>query len=100
MKRMTMLSLLTGAIVLLCGCNKPTEISGAAFTTMLKRPPETMRSTQYVGISDGKAVLKVSKMSLVNKSKWNDTYFVTPVDNLPKDFPYPIPVPQPIHERE
>lgn len=84
----------------LCGCNEPTRVSGAEFTAMLKRNPESMRSTQFIGVrDDGMAILKVSEMSLTDKRKWKETFFVTPMTNLPPDFPYPLPVPAPLHDR-
>ena len=91
-------AILTTAVLvaLACGCDKPKEVSGAEFAAMLKRNPESMRVTRFVGVrGDGMALLKVSQMSLVNKSKWTDAYYVTAVTNLPKDFPYPLPVPAP-----
>lgn len=97
-KMKTPMMLLTVAVLAtaLCGCNEPTRVSGTEFTAMLRRDPESMRSTQYIGIqADGMAVLKVSEMSLTNPRKWKETLYVTPVTNLPPDFPYPLPVPAP-----
>jgi len=85
----------------LCGCKEPTRVSGAEFTAMLKRNPESMRSTQFIGVrDDGMAILKVSEMSLTDKRKWKETFFVTPMTNLPSDFPFPLPVPAPLHDRK
>jgi len=70
----------------ICGCNEPAQVSGPEFVAMLNRNPESMRSTEFVGVRDGQAVLKVTTMSLVNQRRWSDTFFVTAVTNLPKDF--------------
>ena len=83
------------------GCNEPTTVSGAQFTAMLRRAPESMRTTQFVGIrGDGMAILKVSEMSSANNRKWKETYFITAITNLPPDFPFPLPVPPVLHDKK
>ncbi len=53
---------------------------------MLARNPESMRHTEFVGLKDGKACLKVSTMSTLNSKKWTEEYFVTEADQLPKEW--------------
>ena len=67
----------------LTGCDDTRQVTGQEFQAMLARNPESMRSTQYLGVKDGKAYLKVSEMSLLRKNEWRDTYYATEAANLP-----------------
>ena len=73
-------------VVVLAGCNEPKTVTGEEFMAMHARNPESMRHTEFMGVKDGKAALKVSKMSIVNKKKWQDSFFVTEATNLPADW--------------
>jgi hypothetical protein len=86
MKKAITISCAIGMAFTLAECNEPKQVTGQEFMTMHARNPETMRHTEFVGVKDGKAILKVSEMSLVNKKKWNNSYFVTDSKNLPVDW--------------
>lgn len=78
--------LIASSLLFLTGCNEPKQITGQEFMEMLARNPESMRCTKFVAVKDDKAILKVSEMSTLNQKKWKDTYFITSVDDLPKDW--------------
>ncbi len=72
----------------------PIQIPPDEFTAMLKRESEIMRSPTYIGIRrDDMAILKVSMKTPMRQDQWRDVFYVTPVNELPRDFPYPLPVP-------
>ena len=86
MKKVIAVAFAIGMAFALAGCNEPKQVTCQEFMAMHARNPETMRHTEFVGSKDGKAILKVSEMSLVNKKKWNDSYFVTDIKNLPDEW--------------
>jgi hypothetical protein len=82
MRKVIRVVFVVGVAFALAGCNEPKQVTGQEFMAMHARNPETMRHAEFVGVKDGKAILKVSDMSLVNKRKWNDSYFVTDTEDL------------------
>ena len=86
MKKIIAVVFAIGMAFVLSGCNEPNQVTGQEFMAMHARNPETMRQTEFVGVRDGKAILKVSEMSLANKKKWKESYFVTDIENLPDEW--------------
>ncbi len=68
------------------GCDEAKDVSASEFQAMLARNPESMRHTEFVGVKEGKAYLKVSTMSTINPKKWTEEYFLTDVDQLPEEW--------------
>jgi uncharacterized lipoprotein YajG len=86
MKNFIRLAGLILVAVCLTGCNEPEEVSATEFQAMLERNPETMRHTEFMGVKDGKAILKVSTMSSYNQEKWSDELFFTDASKLPSEW--------------
>ncbi len=86
MRTLGKMAFVASMVVILAGCTEPKTVTGEEFMAMHARNPESMRHSQFMGVKDGKAVLKVSEMSIVSKKKWKDTYFVTDATNLPADW--------------
>ena len=86
MKKVIRVVFVIGVAFALAGCNEPKQVTGQEFMAMHARNPETMRHSEFVGVKGGKAILKVSEMSLINKKKWQDSYFVTDIENLPDEW--------------
>jgi len=73
--------------VVIAGCDDVQEVSEKEFQAMLAAcTPEAMRHTEFVGVKDGNACLKVSTMSIMNPQKWTEEYFVTNSDQLPVEW--------------
>jgi len=70
----------------LAGCNEPKKVSATEFQFLLARNPESMRHAEFAGVKNGKAYLKVSSMSTLSREKWTAEYFVTDVNQLPKEW--------------
>ena len=65
------------------GCNSTKEVTGEAFTWKYKnRNMETMHSSKYIGEFNEHFFIKVRSMSLLDKSKWNESYIHTHKNNL------------------
>lgn len=63
------------------------------FMALLERNPESMRHTQFLGVQDGLAILKVSTMSLFNQKDWKVSYVTTPLNQMPDTWIQKHPVP-------
>jgi len=81
--RLTIFILIT---LSLSGCKDPEAVSATEFQAMLERNPESMRQTEFMGIKDGKALLKVSTMSSYHQKKWTDEFYSTDASKLPNDW--------------
>jgi len=81
--RLTIFILIT---LSLSGCKDPEAVSATEFQAMLERNPESMRQTEFMGVKDGKALLKVSTMSSYNQKKWTDEFYSTDASKLPNDW--------------
>lgn len=86
MKNLIRLAMLILVTVSLSGCKDPEAVSATEFQAMLERNPESMRHTEFMGVKDGKAYLKVSTMSSYNQKKWADELYSTDASKLPKDW--------------
>jgi uncharacterized lipoprotein YajG len=86
MKSLIRLAIFTLITAFLSGCKEPESISATEFQAMLERNPESMRHTEFLGVKDGKAFLKVSTMSSYNQEKWTDEIFSTDASKLPADW--------------
>jgi hypothetical protein len=65
------------------GCNEqPKQVSPDEFTRLAVAPIATMVYSEFAGVKDGKAILRVSRMSSYRKSKWKDTVYVTDAAKL------------------
>lgn len=74
-------------LVLLAGCNKPKQVSGADFKREYElRNAQTMVASEYLGEKDGKVFLRRRTMSLVNKNKWNEEIWFAETGNLDEAF--------------
>lgn len=77
-------SLLIAAVACLtAGCDSPKQVSGAEFIAMLESGPHTMHHFELMGVRDGKVILKKSSLSVVS-NKWKESYFCTPLTELPE----------------
>jgi len=81
--RLTIFILIT---LFLSGCKDSEAVSATEFQAMLERNPESMRQTEFMGVKDGKALLKVSTMSSYNQKKWTDEFYSTDASKLPNDW--------------
>ena len=84
MSKLARSAMVIGLMLILAGCRAPRELSAEEFMALHARNAETMRHSEFMGVQNGKAVLKVSTMSLVNRQKWKTSYFVTDVEKLPE----------------
>ena len=45
---------------------------------------QSMRHTEFIGVRDGKAILKVEEMSILDKSDWEISHYYTTATDLPE----------------
>ena len=70
--------------VLLVGCEEAKAVSADEFRAMLAGNPESMRHTEFVGVRDGKAYLKVHRMAISSaKQRWEVELYSTDASQLP-----------------
>ena len=77
----------------LCGCNGPDHVSASDFKRQYASvsTPGTMRDYVYLGQRDGRAYIRVSSMSLVNKHKWSDRVIYVELSELDPVFRETLP---------
>jgi len=74
------------AAAIMVGCKEqPTTVSPSEFTKLADTPIGPMIYTEFVGVKDGQAILLVSRMSTLSKSRWNNTIYTTDVTKIDPD---------------
>ena len=79
-------------ILLVDGCSSPDHVSVTDFKKeyAMVGQPQSMRNVSYLGVRDGRAILKVSSMPLVG-SEWQDRTIYVRVSELDEAFVRSLP---------
>jgi len=90
MKRCTPLLL----ALLLCACSGPQHVSPAEFESQYAwaGKAQTVRNVTYLGQQDGRAFLRVSSMSSVDKTQWSDRVIYVELAELEPAFRDALPM--------
>ncbi len=78
---------------LLCGCAEPDHVSATEFKKQfaIVGQPETMHTSTYLGLRDGRAFIRVSSMSTISQKKWSDRVIYVELSELDPTFRDSLP---------
>ena len=90
--RQKWISTLAGCFLFLAGCSTPMRISAADFKReyAMVGQPQTMRSVTYLGVREGRALLKIGSLPVLG-GKWKERIVYVPVEELDPAFRRTLP---------
>jgi len=62
------------------------KVTAEEFQAMLARDLETMKYSEFIGVNDGKAYMKVLSMSTMEQKDWKEKYYYTDAQDLPEEW--------------